>query len=186
MPQPEMWQLLSSTMALDHQWCQVRRDTVRLPGGNVIDDFFVVIRPEIALVMALTPDQEVVMVRQYRHGVQKILLELPGGSFNPDREQGADAVIRELQEETGYQISQPAHLATFYDNPSKDTNQVHLFLAENARQVSEPIWDITEQIEIELVPVDQLIDKVATGEICVAGSVAAIWLGLQHLSTLKK
>ena len=77
------WKLLRSRFVLNNKWCQVRQDEIELPSGQIIDDFFVNVRPPIALVFATTQQQELVFVRQYRHGVGEVLLELPAGSFNP-------------------------------------------------------------------------------------------------------
>lgn len=175
------WKLLQSQMVFDHQWCQVRQDFLRLPNGAIIDDYFVTIRPDIALVLALTPDHEIVFVRQYRHGVQQILLELPAGSFNITEESGKEAAIRELQEETGYVAKEIISLGILYDNPVKDTNKIHLFLAQNVTKTGEIDRDITEEIEIILIPLSQVREKITQGEICVAGSVAAIFIGLAFL-----
>ncbi len=90
------WKTIKSRLVFDNPWCQVRQDEVELPNGIVLDDYFVNIRPDIALVLAVTSQREIVFVRQYRHGVSEILLELPGGSFNPQIEEGLTAARREL------------------------------------------------------------------------------------------
>jgi hypothetical protein len=77
------WKLLQSRLVINNQWCQVRQDEVELPNGTIIDDFFINVRPDIVLIFAVTDQQEIVFVRQYRHGVGKVLLELPAGAFNP-------------------------------------------------------------------------------------------------------
>ena len=69
-----------------------------------------------------------------------------------------------------------------YDKPSKDTNKIHLFLAKNVVKVGEQKLDITEEIEVILVPQELIKDKITQGEICVAGSVAALYLGLNFLT----
>jgi 8-oxo-dGTP pyrophosphatase MutT (NUDIX family) len=176
------WKILQSTMVFDNQWCKVRQDQVELPSGNVIDDFFVNVRPEITLILPITSNKEIVLVRQYRHGVGEILLELPAGSFDPAKESAELAALRELQEETGYIGEQLTKLATIYDNPVKDTNRIHLFLVENVKQSGEQQLDITEDIEVVLVPIEAVMEKIAQGEICVSGSVAAIFLGLNFIS----
>jgi len=124
------WKLLRSHFVLKNKWCQVRQDEIELPNGQIIDDFFVNVRPNIALIFATTEQQELVLVRQYRHGAGEILLELPAGSFNPAEESGKSAAARELAEETGYVAEEILELATLYDNPLKDTNSIYLGLAE--------------------------------------------------------
>lgn len=176
------WKILHSKMVLDNPWCRVRQDEIELPNGKIIDDFFVIIRPEIALVLPITNNQEIVFVRQYRHGVGEILLELPAGGFDARYESAEIAAIRELQEETGYLAEKVTKLATLSDNPVKDTNKIHLFIAENAIKIGEQKLDITEEIEIVLIPVKSVLDKITQGEISVSGSIAALFLGLNFLN----
>ena len=176
------WKLLRSRFVLNNQWCQVRQDEIELPSGQIIDDFFVNVRPNIALVFATTEQQELVLVRQYRHGVGEILLELPAGSFNPAEESGKSAATRELAEETGYVAEEILELANLYDNPVKDTNCIYLYFAKNVKLAGQIQLDITEDIEVVLVPLTEVLLKIANREICVAGSIAAIFLGLDFLN----
>ena len=177
------WKILNSQLVLDNPWCKVRRDEVELPSGQVIDDFFVNVRPDIVLILAVTQQQEIVFVHQYRHGVQDILLELPGGGFHSQLETSLSAAHRELEEETGYVAEQMRLLATLYDNPVKDTNKIHLFLAEKAHPSSIQQLDVTEEVEIVLVPIEEVLAKISTGEICVCGTVTALFLGLRVLAS---
>ncbi|OUL19183.1 NUDIX hydrolase [Nostoc sp. 106C] len=179
------WTILKSKMVLDHPWCKVRKDEIELPNGTVIDDYFVNLKPEVALILPITSNQEIVFVRQYRHAVGEFFIELPAGSFDPKQESAEVAAIRELVEETGYITQQVRKIATLYDKPSKDTNQIHLFLAENVIEVREQQLDITEEIEVILIPVETVLEKIAQGEIAVAGSVAALFLGLNFLNASK-
>ena len=176
------WKIINSQLVFDHQWCKVRQDEVELPSGKVINDFFVNVRPDIVLVLAVTQHREIVFVRQYRHGVGEILLELPGGSFNSQIENSLTAARRELEEETGYVAEQMRLLATLYDNPVKDTNKIHLIIAENAHASGTQQLDVTEDVEIVVVPVEKILEKISTGEICVSGTIAALFLGLNFLS----
>ena len=172
------WNLVQSEMALNHPWCKVRQDKIELPNGQVIDDYFVHIRPDVAIILPITEDREIVFVKQYRHAISDFFIELPAGGFNPEQESGEFAANRELEEETGYVASKIKKIATFYDKPSKDTNQLHLYLAENVTKTGKCKLDITEEIEVILIPVDAVLQKIVKGEICVAGTVAALFLGL--------
>jgi len=176
------WKILQSKMVLDNFWCKVRQDEIELPNGKIIDDFFVILRPEIALILPVTNNQEIVFVRQYRHGAGEILLELPAGGFDATYESAETAAIRELKEETGYAAEKIIKLATLYDNPVKDNNKIHLFIAENVIKIGEQNLDITEEIEVVLIPVESVLEKITQGEISVTGSVAALFLGLNYLN----
>lgn len=182
MSQINKWNKLRSRFVLDRQWCRVRVDEVQLPNGKIIDDFFIHVRPDIALVVPLTPQQEIVFVRQYRHGVEEILLELPAGAFDRDRETPESAAMREMTEETGYICDRLIKLANLHDNPVKDTNQIHVFLGTDAQYSQPQILDETEEIEVVLVPVSEAMEKIISGEISVSGSVAAVFLALNYLN----
>jgi ADP-ribose pyrophosphatase len=177
----EKWKILKSKFVFDNQWFKIRQDTVELPNGKTIDDFFVLVRPDIVLTLAITDNQEIVFVRQYRHATGEILLELPAGSFNPKLESAETAARRELIEETGYVPQEMISLGTLYDNPIKDTNTIHLFLAKDVQPSGFQQLDATEEIEVVLVPVFQVMEKIAQGEIRVSGTLAAIYLGLSQL-----
>ncbi|MBH8576810.1 NUDIX hydrolase [Nostocaceae cyanobacterium CENA369] len=176
------WKTLKSKMVVNHRWCQIRQDEIELPNGKVIDDYFVSIRPEVALILPITNNREIIFVRQYRHAVGDFFIELPAGNFDPLQENAEIAAVRELQEETGYTAQQVKKIATLYDKPSKDTNQIHLFLAEHVIKNGQRNLDITEDIEVILIPIESVLDKIIHGEISVAGTVAALLLGLKFIS----
>ncbi|MEH2269413.1 MAG: NUDIX hydrolase [Nostoc sp.] len=179
----QKWKILKSKMVLDNPWCQVRQDEIKLPNGKIIDDYFVSIKPDVAMVLPITSNREIIFVRQYRHAVGEFFLELPAGNFDPTKESAEVAAIRELREETGYIPQEFIKIGTLYDKPSKDTNKIHLFLAENVSKVGEQELDITEEIEVVLIPLKSVLDKIAQGEISVAGTVAALFLGLKFISS---
>ena len=173
------WVQLSSQLVLDNPWCRVRQDRVELPNGVILDDYFVHVRPEIVLILPQTSSGEIIFVRQYRHGVKKILLELPAGTFDAEQEDSLEAAMRELQEETGYISSQWIKLSTLYDNPVKDTNRIHLYMALNAQPTGIRSLDLSEDIEVVPISIDAIKPKILRGEICVAGTVCALFLGLE-------
>ncbi len=166
------WKILDSEFALDHPWYRVRRDTVELPDGKIIDDFHLSIRPEVVLVFPVTTSGEVILVRQYKHGSQQILLEFPGGIFADPGEEPVAAAARELAEETGYTTDRYRSLGQLWDDPAKQNNRLHLFLAEGVQRTVETRFDETEFIELELVPLARIPEMVAGGEIRTAGAVA--------------
>jgi ADP-ribose pyrophosphatase len=177
----QKWTILHSHPVIDNRWCRVRQDTIQLPDGTIIDDYFVNIRPEIVLVVPLTIDRQFVFIRQYRHGVGEILLEFPAGAMDAGEENSLAAAKREFEEETGYESSPLIPLATLYDNPVKDTNKIHIFLALSATPTGEQKLDITEEIEVVLIPASEIRQKIQAREITVSGSLAALYLALDYL-----
>ncbi|HEY9622601.1 MAG TPA: NUDIX hydrolase [Crinalium sp.] len=178
------WNTLQSNLVFDHKWYKVRQDVVQLPNGKIVDDYFVSVRPDIALVFPVTSDRNIIFVRQYRHGANEILLELPAGAFNPNIEDAEIAAKRELEEETGYSAHHLTKLGVLYDNPVKETNKIHLFLAQNLDHPGQQVLDETEEIELVFIPVSDVLSHIAQGQICVSGSVAAVFLGLQFLGQI--
>ena len=176
------WKTLKSKFVLDNPWCRIRQDEVELPNGEIIDDYFVRVRPDIALILPVTANDEIVFVRQYRHGVKKVVLELPAGNFYPKQEDSLMAAVREMEEETGYTASNVAKLATLYENPGNDTSTIHLFIAHDATFKGQQKLDPTEDIEVVLIPKVEILTKIFQGEICVSGTVTALFLGLSLLS----
>jgi ADP-ribose pyrophosphatase len=175
----DKWKTLKSEMVLNYNWCKVRRDEIQLPNGTVIDDFFVHIKPDVALVLAITENQEIIFVQQYRHAMGDFFIELPAGTFDASQESPELAALRELEEETGYVVKDIEKIATLYDRPSKDTNKTHLFLAKNAVKVGIQKFDATEEIKVILIPIDEVLDKIYQGEISVMGTVTALFMGLK-------
>ena len=178
----EPWKTLKSELVVDHRWYKLRRDHVELPSGQVLDDYFVSVRPHVVLTFPLTVDDQVVFVRQYKHAAGQILLELPGGVVDEGETSKLAAARRELREETGYDTEMPLEpLLEVIDNPTKDTNSISFFLAREVRAVAEQDLDETENIEVVLVPLAEVADRIGQGEIRVSGSVALCLLALRHL-----
>ena len=180
----QKWKILNSRNVFHHFWYTLRQDTVQLPDGRILDDYFVSVRRDVVLIFALTADQHVPLVRQYKHGAQKTLCELPGGYIN-DREPPLDAAQRELLEETGYAAEAVQLLAQVHGDPTKDTNTLYLYLAENAVKIQAQTLDHTEDIAVALIPLQKVRSLVLEGKIGVAGSLAAIYLALERLGRLQ-
>jgi len=176
----EPWEQLGSEPALDHEHYRVRRDTVRLPGGRVVDDYFVGALSDYSLVVAITGAREVVLVRQWKQGVRRVVLDLPGGVID-DGEDAATAAARELREETGFEAASLDLLGSFDVDASKAANQGHGFLALGAEKIHEPEPHEMESPDVVLIPLADIADLINRGEICGAVSVATLLLTLQRL-----
>jgi ADP-ribose pyrophosphatase len=139
-----------------------RIDKCELANGNLLDATIIEFR-SWANIVALTRDNEVVSVKQYRHGVCDVLLEFPGGVVE-DGEDPIDGARRELLEETGYQASRWIEVGRIYPNPAFQTNTLFCYLALDAEKVSEQNLDAGEDIEVHLVPFDELIELAKRGK----------------------
>lgn len=168
----ERWEILDSHREIvDPPWLTVRRDTIRRPNGAV-HGYWIVEQLPWVQILAITPDEQVIFVRQYRHAAQMLSLELPGGYA--DRDEPLEAAVRELREETGYGGGEWQPYLTLAPNPALMNNQLHVFLARGVKRVSEPDPDEGEDLAIELHGVDQLADLVDSGRVSHALHVPAL------------
>lgn len=138
-------------------------------------DFFVLEAPEWVNVIPITSNNEIILVEQYRFGIEEPTLEIPGGIVDPG-ETPVKSIKRELIEETGY-ISQHWHsLGKVSANPAMMTNYTHLYLAEKCQltESPKPNTDEHERIHVHLLPIDEFLDFVADGTIHHSIMVAAV------------
>jgi 8-oxo-dGTP pyrophosphatase MutT (NUDIX family) len=128
-------------------------------------------------VIAITPQSEIVLVRQYRHGIHEYCLELPGGIVDESGE-GAelDSAKRELAEETGYTSSEWRFIGKTSGNPAIFNNWSYTFLAWNAKKTESLNWDESEDIEIILEPIEKIPEMISKGQIHHSMMVAALGL----------
>ena len=166
------WQRIRSQQRESYRVFSVRTDTAISPRTNTSHEFHVIESRDWINIIPLTPDERVVMVRQYRHGSREITLEIPGGIVDPgDTSQGAAA--RELLEETGYQSEDWEQIGDVNPNPAIFSNRCFTFLARKVNKVANPKPDQSEDIEVILVPLSDIPELIRQGKIDHAIVVAA-------------
>jgi 8-oxo-dGTP pyrophosphatase MutT (NUDIX family) len=178
------WQVAASSYVLDSPYLRIRRDRIVLPDGTVIEDYYVRESRGYVIVFALTADEKVVLVRQYKHGAGKVLLELVAGAID-EGETPQQTAERELTEETGYASQSVEHVASFVTDPTNANTVAHLFFARGAYRAGEQHLDPTENITVELADLEELANKIRSREIDSLPHVGAIFFMLEHLGSSK-
>ncbi len=136
--------------------------------------FYIIDAPDWVNVLALTPKMDVILVKQYRHGIDEITLEIPGGAVDPVDGDPQKAAERELLEETGYRSVKWEHLGTVSSNPAIFTNYCHFYLATDCEKVSGQNLDHLEEIEIRTLSLKEFLGQVRDGSIHHSLIVAAV------------
>jgi 8-oxo-dGTP pyrophosphatase MutT (NUDIX family) len=169
------WQVLESKYSYRDRWLAVRSDTVRVPNGTILSPYHTIEFPEWICAIALTPEREIVLIEEYRHGIERFSFELPCGT--PDESEDVlSATKRELLEETGYAAEEWHALGSSTANTARQNNRVHSFLALDARKVAEQALDPGEMIRTHLVPWDRFLADLAEGRLEIPGlHLAALW-----------
>ena len=152
----------------------VAQQRLQFPNGNEAR-WDVVQHVGAAAVVAVTPRDEMVLVRQYRTGTQKEMLELPAGRLDPD-EAPAACAARELEEETGYRAGRWRYLTGLHVTPAYCTEVIHLFAAEDAVSTGQTNPDENEFVETVLYPVADVLKMIYAGEITDAKTITGVLL----------
>jgi 8-oxo-dGTP pyrophosphatase MutT (NUDIX family) len=163
-PSPLRWQKLGARSQLKTRVFDVLGARYRHPARSTEREFTVLQAPDWVNVVALTPDHHLVLVRQFRYGIDEFSLETPGGVM----EAGEDAVaagLRELREETGFSGAPAKLLGTVHPNPAIQSNRCHFVFVESAVKSHALDWDPDEEIQITTHPVEEVLALAHSGGI---------------------
>lgn len=177
------WKTLSSEYISRHRYFTARKDKCEAPGDKIIEEYYVVELPTTACALAITESGEAVLVKQYRHPVEEVLLELPGG-FIDENELPVTAMARELLEETGYEFSSVEQVGKVAANPGVLNNYTYLFLAQGGRKVADQNLDHNEEIEIVTLPLAELKQLFLDNKIVQSLHANCIFYALRALGQL--
>ena len=158
------WSLLGTEDVADLRIFRVRHDRYRLETSGAEQDFVILEAPDWVNIVPVTDQGEVVLVNQYRHGIRRATLEIPGGVIDPHESPEA-AAVRELEEETGYVPDRVELLGRVTPNPAILDNHCYSYLAEGCRLAAKPKPDPMERIDIVLRPIEDIADLIRLEEI---------------------
>lgn len=154
---------------------EVAVESVELPDGRTVPDYYVIKLADYVLIYAETDDGTVPMLRQYKHGLRRVCLSFPGGAVE-EGEAPVSAARRELLEETGYEAAEWQSLGSFTTNANQGCNVAHLFRATGCRRVTAPRSGDLEQTSLELVQPASLLHPAGLHEIGLVSHVALVLL----------
>ncbi len=168
------WKTLKSEYIMQRPWLTARRDVVQLPNGEINDEFYVLEYPDWVNVIAITPDDHFVFVRQYRYALDIDSIELCAGVIEPN-ETPEDGARRELLEETGYGGGQWQEFMTIGQNPSTCNNLTHCFIATGVTRLQDQHLDRTEDIDVVLLTREQVLEMLNSDTLKQALMLAPLW-----------
>jgi ADP-ribose pyrophosphatase len=169
------WEKTGSQLIGDFRIFAIRSDRKLSPLTQREHDFFVIDCVNWVNVIALTPDHQLVMVEQYRHGSNTVELEIPGGMMDAGDSSPEMTGQRELREETGYAGAGPRIVGQVFPNPAIMSNTCFTVLIENCRCIHPVEFDHSEDLNTRLVPWSEIPLLVATGRIRHSLVVAALY-----------
>jgi ADP-ribose pyrophosphatase len=180
---PSRWQRLSQATQARTAVFDLLSARYRHPSRGTERDFVVVSPPDWVNVLALTPDQRLVLVRQFRYGINEFSLEIPGGVVEPGEDPLA-AGLRELREETGFSGAPAKLLGVVHPNPAIQSNRCHFVFVEAATKVHDLEWDQDEEIHVLTEPVEAVLGLARSGGISHALVIDALMLFEPHWRAL--
>ncbi len=177
------WRVRSSSYVVDSPYMRLRVDEVVLPDGSIVPNYYVRESLGFVTVLALTHDEHVVLVRQYRYGSDAIHLELPSGMLLAG-EDPRECALRELAEETGYEVERCDLVGEYFPEAVRSAARAYVYAAFGAVKRREPQLDATECLEVELATLSRFRTMLRDGTIDAGGSIVAGYRVLDYLGNL--
>lgn len=177
------WKILDSKYIIQRPWATLRVDKLEMPNGNIKDEYYVLEYPTWVNMVALTEDNQVLFVRQYRHGAGQIMVELPAGVVE-ENEEPEIAARRELMEETGYAFNDITYVCELFANPATSGNITYTYLLTGGKKVQEQELDPSEDIEVVLMDLEDAKNFLFENKIGQALHSSALFYTFKKLGVL--
>lgn len=176
------WKVLKKEDVSPSKWFPVERHEVELPNGNIVDDYYLSSMGDFVMIVPVSKSKEIFFVKQYKHGVGEIVIELPAGFIKPEQSMEG-AAVAELEEETGIKVETTdlIKLGKLSNLPTKLLNYSNSFLVKDVEVNSVQNFDENEEIEVLKIPAEEVLEQIKTGKIWMADTIAVLMLAyLQH------
>ncbi|MBS1730159.1 MAG: NUDIX hydrolase [Bacteroidetes bacterium] len=184
MSQDLNWKTRSSTYLFREDWFKIRKDVCERQDGKIVDPYYVYEFPDWVTALPLTEEGKIILIRQYRHALGEVCIELPGGCVDKADPSMEDAIRREMLEETGFAFEQVHLLGQISSNPSTNNNLMHMFIATGGRKIQKPELDSNEEIEVFEVSFDELEELVKEKRIVQSMHLSTIFYALYYLKKI--
>jgi len=182
-PEEHHWKILSSEYLTNHSFFTARKDRCENFEGKIIEQYYVVEMNLTVCALGITEDNNAILIKQYRHPIEKIILEVPGG-FVDENEDPAKAIAREFSEETGYEFSSIEYVGEVAANPGIINNYTKLYLATGGKKATQQRLDDNEEIEVVLIPLDEVKEMLLQNKFEQALHTSCIFYALMKLGKL--
>ncbi len=183
--QDDRWQLVRRRLLIEDPWLEVYENDYELPDGSRIERYHALRERDGVIIVALTGEQEVLLVRQYRPGIAESVYELPAGFIEPGESDQLERAKTELAEETGYTADEWRAMGPVHDAPHRIQKTSYCFLALNARHTTDQHQDQTEFVRYKPVPLADVLGMIEKNEISSAVMVAAMLKALLALGRVQ-
>jgi 8-oxo-dGTP pyrophosphatase MutT (NUDIX family) len=175
------WKIIESKTAFKNHFFQITQDTCEKSNGSVVESYYTIHRPPVAVIGTFTEKNEIILINQYRHPVQSVDIELPAGYIEDHEKDIQQAAKRELLEETGYKAEKLVKIHESFASAGLMSNNIHFFIGFNAKKVSEPQLDDNEELEVRVTPWKEALKLLEKEKIKDMASVTGILLIKQYL-----
>ena len=180
------WEATSRRCIVEKEpWLRLYEEDVLLPNGHRIPDYLTTEEPDVAMVFAVTSDDHLLMVEQYKHGLRTAALDLPAGYIDAG-ESSFDAARRELEEETGHCGTDWSPIGSYYYSENRHRSQFHYYLLRNARSTGRLHLDATEELVVRRAPLAEIPALIASGRVRGIHSMLGLYRGLEALGRLSR
>lgn len=158
------WKIISEEDISPSKWFPLFKQSVEIHNGKIIDDFYVSKLGDVSMVIAITKEKKLLLVKQYKHGYGDFTLEFPAGRIQT-ASTPLDGAKAELKEETGFTAKTYIELGYVVPLPTKDPSRIYGFIATDLTDTNEKQLDVTEMTEVVYLSVEEIDYKINNGEI---------------------